>query len=391
MPDRSVNDPRTIRYAQSFAPQPALAVQELYGDLSMPDMAFMIFFCSASYDRNLLSAAIKRQFGDVLTIGCTTAGEIGPLGQLQDSLVGVSFSSRGFSASIGLLRDLQNFEMPQAALLTQELLQNLESQVPTAHSGNCFALLLSDSLSAKEEPLALALQNELGKIPMIGGSAGDDLKFVETQVYFNGQFHSNSAVLLLVTTKVPYTIFKTQHFLPIEVRMVVTAANVADRRVMEINGLPAAPEFARLLGVAVSDLTPTLFATSPVVVMIDNVCYVRSIQRVNPDQSLSFYCAIEEGLVLRVVCGLNMVENLRLAFANINAQIGKPQLTLAFDCILRKLEASQTGMSEPINKLLLANHVIGFNTYGEQFQGVHVNQTLVAIAFGQTDAKLNHV
>ncbi|MGZ4960731.1 MAG: nitric oxide-sensing protein NosP [Methylomonas sp.] len=390
MPDRSLSDPGTMRYAQSFALEPTLAVQELYGDLSMPDMAFMIFFCSARYDRSLLSAAIKRQFGDVQTVGCTTAGEIGPSGLLQHSLVGVSFSSRCFQASAGLLRDLRHFSTSQATLLTQDLLQKLESQALSANSGNCFALLLSDALSAKEEPVALALQNELGKIPMIGGSAGDDLQFVETQVYFAGQFRSNCAVLLLVTTTLPFTIFKIQHFLPTEVRMVVTAANVAERRVMEINGLPAAQEYARLLGVGVGELTPALFATSPVVVMIDNVCYVRSIQRVNPDDSLSFYCAIEEGLVLRVVRGLNMVESLQLAFADINARIGRPQLTLACDCILRKLEVAQTGANEQVNELLQANHVVGFNTYGEQFKGVHVNQTLVGIAFGPADTTVNH-
>jgi len=385
------SQPPITRYAQSSAQDPAQAAQELYDGLSMTDMVLMIFFCSASYDRNLLAEAIERQFGYVLTVGCTTAGEIGPSGLLQHSLVGVSFSSRCFQASAGLLRNLRHFSMPQATLLTQDLLQKLESQAPFANSGNCFALLLSDALSAKEEPVALALQNELGKIPMIGGSAGDDLQFVETQVYFAGQFHSNSAVLLLVTTSLPFTIFKTQHFLPTEVRMVVTAADVAERRVMEINGLPAAQEYARLLGVGVGELTPALFATSPVVVMIDNVCYVRSIQRVNSDDSLSFYCAIEEGLVLRVVRGLNLFENLRLAFADINARIGRPQLTLACDCILRKLEVAQTGANEQVNELLQANHVVGFNTYGEQFQGVHVNQTLVGIAFGSVNTTVYHV
>ena len=38
--------------------------------------------------------------------------------------------------------------------------------------------------------------------------------------------------------------------------------------------------------------------------------YVRSIQKVNDDGSLSFFCAIDEGLVLRVASGENLVENL---------------------------------------------------------------------------------
>lgn len=390
MTEHSTRQAPITRYAQTSEQDPTQAVQALFDGLNMADMEFMIFFCSASYDRISLAEAIERLFGCVLTVGCTTAGEIGPSGLSQHSLVGMSFSSRCFQASAGLLPNLRHFSMPQATLLTQDLLQQLESEAPSANSGNCFALLLSDALSAQEEPVALALQNELGKIPMIGGSAGDDLQFVETQVYFGGQFHSNSAVLLVVATTLPFTIFKTQHFLPTEVRMVVTAANVAERRVMEINGLPAAQEYARLLGVEVVELTPALFATSPVVVLIDNVCYVRSIQRVNPDGSLSFYCAIEEGLVLRVVRGLNLFENLRLAFADINARIGQPQLTLACDCILRKLEVAQTGVAEQVNELLQANHVVGFNTYGEQFQGVHVNQTLVGIAFGLPDGSVNH-
>ena len=48
------------------------------------------------------------------------------------------------------------------------------------------------------------------------------------------------------------------------------------------------------------DLNSVPFADSPFVVKIDGANYVRSIQKVNPDGSLTFFCAIEEGLVLRV-------------------------------------------------------------------------------------------
>ena len=35
-----------------------------------------------------------------------------------------------------------------------------------------------------------------------------------------------------------------------------------------------------------------------------------------------------------------------------------------------------------MSDILRRNNAIGFNTYGEQFCGVHVNQTLTAIALG---------
>ena len=63
-------------------------------------------------------------------------------------------------------------------------------------------------------------------------------------------------------------------------------------------------------------------------------------------------------------------------------QIGPPQLVLTFDCILRKLEIDQSGLQAAVSEVLTSNNAVGFNTYGEQFCGVHVNQTLTAVALG---------
>jgi hypothetical protein len=117
-------------------------------------------------------------------------------------------------------------------------------------------------------------------------------------------------------------------------------------------------------------------------VLIDGANYVRSIQKVNPDGSLKFYCAIERGVVLRVAKGIDLVANLEGALSQVRAQIGPPQLVLTCDCILRKLEIAEEGLDEAVSDLLRRNNAVGFNTYGEQFCGVHVNQTLTAIALG---------
>ena len=141
------------------------------------------------------------------------------------------------------------------------------------------------------------------------------------------------------------TEFKTQHFVPTAERLVVTAADPERRIVSEINGLPAAEEYARLLGVEPGDLGPEHFAASPVVVVIDGNNYVRSIQRVDPGGGLKFYCAIDRGVVLRVARGEDLLENLEAAFSRVRAQIGPPQLVLTCDCILRKLEIDRAGVA----------------------------------------------
>ena len=214
--------------------------------------------------------------------------------------------------------------------------------------------MLIDGMSIREEPVAHALQYALGKIPLFGGSAGDDLKFAKTYVYSDGRFHSDSAALILINTSLPFRIFKTQHFVSTDERLVVTEADPARRIVKEINGLPAAAEYARLVGVDVHELNSMSFAASPVVVMIDGTDYVRSIQKANADGSLTFYCAIEEGLVLRVAHGVDLVNNLEQTFDKIRAEIGPPQLVFGCDCILRNLEISQNGLKDRVGEIFHA-------------------------------------
>ena len=75
------------------------------------------------------------------------------------------------------------------------------------------------------------------------------MNFDSTFVYCDGRFSSNSAILVLATTPLPFTEFKTQHFVPTDERLVVTEADPSMRVVKEINGLPAAEEYARILGI----------------------------------------------------------------------------------------------------------------------------------------------
>ena len=371
-----------IRKAQSCITDAREAVREFHAEVAQPDIALVIFFCSGDYDLEALAEEMRRLFTGVQVVGCTTAGEIGPAGYRERSLTGASFPANSVGAVSGLIDCVHTFKFSEGHALVQKLLQKLESLAPQAAPENSFALLLIDGLSMREEVVTRSLQSALGKLPLFGGSAGDGVNFAATYVYFEGRFHSDSAILLLASTRLPFTLFKTQHFVATGERLVVTEAETAARIVKEINGLPAAQEYARILGVDVQELAPRRFAAWPVVVLIDGTNYVRSIQKVNPDNSLTFYCAIENGLVLRVAKGVDLVENLEQAFAHIRGEIGPPQFVLGCDCILRKLEIAQNSLTDRVGDLFVRNNAIGFNTYGEQFQGVHINQTLVGIAIG---------
>jgi hypothetical protein len=375
------NRPR-IRRAQSCSTDERQAVRELHAGVVQPEMALVIFFCSSEYDLAVLADEMRLLFAGVQVVGCTTAGEIGPAGYLEHSLTGASFPASLFKVVSGRIDGLQAFQAATGQAFTQELLQKLESEISPGAAEHRFALLLSGGLAVREELITRVLQGVLGRLPLLGGSAGDGVNFGNTYVYFEGRFCTDSALLMLLSTNLPIKLFMTQHFVATEERLVVTEADPARRVVKEINGLPAAEEYARLLGVAVRDLSPKLFAAWPVVVLINGTNYVRAIRQVNPDGSLTFFCAIENGLVFRVAKGVDLLANLEQALARVREAIGPPQLVLGCDCILRHLEIEQSADKERVGALLLRNNTTGFSTYGEQLHGVHVNQTFVGVALG---------
>jgi hypothetical protein len=379
-----------IQTAQSCAPEARDAVREFHAAIAQPDMALVVFFCSHEYDLDALADEMRRLFSGVQVVGCTTAGEIGPAGYRDNSLVGASFPAASFHAVSGAIQCLRQFDSATGGALVADLLGRLEKLAPQAGAANSFAMLLIDGLSLREEPVTLALQKALGALPLIGGSAGDGLRFGGACVYFEGSFHTDSAVLTLVTTQLPFKLFKTQHFVATDERMVVTEADAAHRIVTEINGLPAAPEYARILRMDVRDLDPNRFADSPVVVLIDGAPYVRSIQKANPDGSLTFFCAIERGLILRVAKGIDLLADLEQVFTQMRAEIGAPQFVLGYDCVLRKLDLTSQLLKDRAAEIFRRNNAIGFNTYGEQFNGLHVNQTLIGIAIGAGQTETEH-
>ena len=367
----------------SFAADARLAVREFHAAVSQPETELVVFFCSSCYDLDALADEMRILFPATQVLGCTTAGEIGPSGYGEKSLSGASFAKGAFTAVVGLLPGLQAFDFARGHEFASALMRSLEARAVDPDVRNTFAFQLIDGLAVREEQVVHAFQNALGRIPLIGGSAGDDLRFVRTCVYHDGRFHTDAVVLALIHSRCPFRIFKTQHFVSDAERLVVTEADPVRRVVKEINGLPAVDEYARVIGVSPDQLGSFSFASSPVVVVIDGTDYVRSIQKANDDGSLTFYCAIEEGLVLRVAHGENLRDNLIQSLQALEQAIGPLQLVLACDCILRNLEVTSDGSKAQIGEIFAQHHAVGFSTYGEQYCGVHVNQTLTGIAIGR--------
>lgn len=372
-----------IRRGFSLARDPATAVRELHDGIVQPDMGLAVFFCSAGYDLDRLAAEIGRRFAGVEIIGCTTAGEITPVGYRDGAITGFSIAAADCSAVIARIDGLSGFQIADGQGVADRLITRMSQCGQGARLAHSFAMLLIDGMSTSQETVLSAIHGRMHPIPIVGGSAGDDLRLQRTHVYHQGCFHADAALLTLVRLRQPVKIFQSQHFHGTDTRMVVTQADPVRRIVNEINAEPAAPEYARIVGLEVAQLTPSVFAEHPLMVKVGGDFFVRSIQRANADGSLTFFCAIDEGVVLRLAGHEDIVLRLRALFASIHAEIGPPELVIGFDCVLRNVEVEKRQLRQVAGRILAENNVVGFSSYGEQFAGMHVNQTFTGVAIGR--------
>lgn len=355
------------------------ASRELQQSLMGLDISCVVFFCSAQYDLVELGDALRRDFGSVPVFGCTSAGEITPQGYEQKSIIAIGFSRAHFSISASLVNSLAEFSMADAQS-TLSTLNEATSCEQQTQGNSRFILTLLDGLSVAEERFLNTLHLAAGDMKLFGGSAGDDVNLAKTHVYYDGAFHQQSAIVLMVNTRCQVKVFSTNHILRAQEKLVVTKADSSTRTIFELNAEPAALEYARLLNLRVDQLTPEIFSLNPLAVKVGGEYYFRSIQKVNElDNSLTFYCAVDTGIVLTAIELGNVFSNLTHTLDKLETQYGKADMVLACDCFLRRLEIEQKGLVDQANQLFKRHNIIGFNTYGEQINGVHLNQTFTGV------------
>ena len=381
--DHRFSDSSSVAVAQANSSTVVDAAIEIAKQLPSDGLAMVLIFLSPCYDPHEFVAEITKHFGDTPIYGCTTAGEIAPDGWGENSVVALGFSAQDFSIVARPFLDLANFRVEDGRKIGSKLRQELIREAPEADEQHSFGLLLIDGMCKREDAVMSAIYASIDNIPVVGGSAGDGLRFERTWVFFDGKAHTDAAVLILLKTSLPFRLFKCDNFEPTSTKMVVTEADIELRVVKELNAEPAAEEYSRAVGITDTNLDMFSFASHPVLVRVGGAYYARSIQRVNADGSLNFFCAVDEGMVLTVAKARNPIGAMHDLFAETRDEIGEVSLYLGFECLLRRLDAEQHQFARDMSELYSANRVVGFHTYGEQYRLMHVNQTLTGVAIGK--------
>ena len=371
---------KIVRFRSSGDPAATAAV--IAADSA--DSALTVIFASdhdlAALGRELAARGIRR------VIGAATGRIIGADGFEATGVSGFHLPAGRFAAADVVLEDVAGMGLPEVRAHVRELRLQLARNAGPALT-HCFALLLVDAESRCEERLAAVLGMELNGVPLIGGSAGD--------VYFNPLGHPlgsttllhrnapqrGAAILCLVASATPVIAYCHHHYIiHSDKKFVITDADPTRRLVREIDGRPALEVYAAACGFRKWSSEGHLdFAPFPLMIRIGGHYYPRGMQRIYPDGTLEFACALEPGLVVALGKPGNMIARLDELLAAMRAQIGAPELIIGVDCAARTAFMEREGLTLGIEALMRPHAVTGFASLGEQFNTVHANNSFTCL------------
>lgn len=354
------------------------AVAELYEQIGYPGQGPGFFFCSPQYDLDRMAASIRGAFGNRL-VGCVTAGEITPAGYRQGSLTGFTFSPAVATLETHLLTNIRRPSRSAIKAIGTALRPAGQARGSAAPEAGRFGILLVDGQTMSEERVLGLLKPALGELPLVGGSATNGLEHGHGHVFCGGRFHADAALFSHVRIDRPIHVFHTDHFEPTDGKLITTRVDAARRVVLEFNGRPAAREYGRLIGLWPDCLEGSLFANHPLMIRIGREHFVRSIRRATDDGGLQFFCPVQEGLVLSGARSAGIIHQTQGAFAALHEALD-PDFIIGFDCVQRRQELQNRGLLDWMSEILVDNRVVGFNTWGEQYGGLHLNQSFTGVA-----------
>lgn len=361
------------------------AVNDIKRQLSSNNIKFIIFFASPKYDFKLISEEMKNQFSSAEIIGCTTAGEISSKGFTENSLVAMSITSDDFTVETTVIHNVHSIPMLYRDEVEKTFNKTgFDTKDLNIHKKG-FGILLIDGLQNAEEKV-LSVVNSIIKNPdfqIIGGSAADGLNFGKTYVSHNGKVYNDSAIITFVKTKHKICLYKENIFKSTEKNMIVTKANIRERRVYEIDNKPAAKAYAEALGIHKSQLT-SHFSSNPLGRKIGAKVWIASPFEVMEDDSIKFYSQLFTGTCVYLMEPEDPVKIIQETVKAVRNKIPNIKATFAVNCILRiiqfKTQNKTKILGEEMSKL---GNIIGFSSYGEQLCKMHLNQTLVLLVIGE--------
>ncbi|MDR3570363.1 MAG: FIST N-terminal domain-containing protein [Syntrophobacteraceae bacterium] len=351
--------------------------------------ALVMVFTTPRYNLAELLAGIRSVTGSAILIGATGSGQI------------VMGSLMGFGEGVGVLAltaGEYRFGIASAANICgdldragQEIARaSLAAAGPTPYAA---VMLLADCLAGDLQELVKGIYRITGpKVPLVGGAAGDELKFLKTFVFHNDTVIENGAVALWIGSGKPLRVITRHGFEPIGIPMLVT--RVEGTEIIEIGGRPAALAYEEQLGLTPGELSSERFWDTSIlhplgILQHDGASVIRVARAKTGDGRLKINgCVPPAGSGVQVMSGnadtlLDILEEVAGAALGVDSDAAA---LLVFSCAARKVIFGDRASEEARRLQAAAGQIPVFGLYccGEFARSVGVsgahNATLTALA-----------
>jgi hypothetical protein len=364
------------RHVVAAGDDPTRVANAIVDGLRAPDLRCVFVFADWRLDPGVIARTTQRGLQPAPVIGGTTVGVIGPRQpDSEQAAVGLGLYGDWLRVGIGI-----GTELPKAALTRSrdavhaaaaQLGTTSERLDPARHHG----ITIFDGRCGHEETFCIGSAAAAPRIRFVGGCAATEpTTSHKPAVWAHGEAMHEAGVVVVLESDLPCYPVTSQHLVPTEIKSVVTAA--AGRRIIELDGVPAAQRMAALVG---ESTNPRSYSFAR---YIDGNPYVRSITHVD-GYELYLASAVEVGHVLRVMKPGDLIgqtaSDLAMAAERVGGSIAA---LLAFSCIGRHWEAAARGLERELADTYAKYPTAGFQSFGEQSGLLLVNHTLMGLAIG---------
>jgi hypothetical protein len=201
-----------------------------------------IVFASAEFDQEVMLRGVQSVVGaHVPLAGASTAGEISGAGPSKtDSVVVMLLSTDTITISVSVTEHVSDSGIQTGIALYEELARTHNKQIE-------LVTIFADGLTANPAEIIRGIEKVANRhIPIVGGSAGDNGKFVQTFQYCNGHVYSKAVVGMAFSGALLFAIGVRHGWVPIGTPKQVTAAQ--GTLIKEIDGRPAIELYEEYLG-----------------------------------------------------------------------------------------------------------------------------------------------
>lgn len=338
----------TYRHTDSYQAG-YLAAQQAVAPLGGRPPSLVVAFTTDTYQQPEVLRGIRAVTGDAHLLGCCSGGIISREGPSGDGVVVLAIHSDTLRVTTAVEVGIR-----ESAAATAELAaERIEGHIPPPSSGlHIVTLMVADGLTGSLTGVVRHAANVLGPLcPLIGGGAGDNLKFHQTCQFVDDQVYSDAVAAALLVSETPIGVGVRHGWTSTSRGLVVTRSE--GNVVYEFDGRPAFEAYRELF--PQDNLTPENFGAfvmaHPIGLPLANGEFlIRDPLRARPDGAIECVASVPENAVAHIMQGdpAALFQAAQDATKQaLDALGGRPPVAvLVFDCVSRLLMLGEQAATE---------------------------------------------